>query len=62
MSASPGRLFKGRRMAGQYGNKQVTVRNLKVVSIDEENNLIMVRGAIPGPNGGFLVVQETNKL
>ena len=62
MSASPSRLFKGRRMAGQYGNKQVTVRNLKVVSIDEENNLIMVRGAIPGPNGGFLVVQETNKL
>jgi len=62
MSASPGRLFKGRRMAGQYGNCQVTVRNLKVVGIDEENNLILVRGAIPGPNGGFLVVRETNKL
>ena len=62
MSAIPGRLFKGRRMAGQYGNRQVTVRNLKVVGIDEENNLILVRGAIPGPNGGFLVVKETNKL
>jgi large subunit ribosomal protein L3 len=49
-------------MAGQYGNRQVTVRNLKVVGIDEENNLILVRGAIPGPNGGFLVVKETNKL
>jgi large subunit ribosomal protein L3 len=62
MSASPGRLFKGRRMAGQYGNCQVTVRNLKVVGIDVENNLILVRGAIPGPNGGFLIVRETNKL
>ena len=62
MSASPSRLFKGRRMAGQYGNKQVTIRNLKVVSIDEENNLIMVRGAVPGPNGGFLVIKETNTL
>ena len=62
MSASPSRLFKGRSMAGQYGNIQVTIRNLKVVSIDEENNLIMVRGAIPGPNGGFLIVRETNKL
>jgi large subunit ribosomal protein L3 len=62
MSASPSRLFKGRKMAGRYGNIQVTVRNLKVVSIDEENNLIMVRGAIPGPNGGFLIVRETNKL
>ena len=62
MSASPSRLFKGRKMAGRYGNIQVTIRNLQVVSIDEENNLIMVRGAIPGPNGGFLVVRETNKL
>jgi len=62
MSASPSRLFKGRKMAGRYGNIQVTIRNLKVVSIDEENNLIMVRGAIPGPNGGFLIVRETNKL
>jgi large subunit ribosomal protein L3 len=62
MSASPSRLFKGRKMAGRYGNIQVTIRNLQVVSIDEENNLIMVRGAIPGPNGGLLIVRETNKL
>ena len=62
MSASPGRLFKGVRMAGQYGNKQVTVRNLVVVSVDEEHNLILVRGAIPGPNGGMVVIRETNML
>jgi len=62
MSASPSRLFKGKRMAGQYGSAQVTTRNLKVVSVDEENNLLLVRGAIPGPNGGFVVVRETNKV
>lgn len=62
MSASPSRLFKGKRMAGQYGNARITVRNLKVVSIDEENNLLLVKGAIPGPNGGFVIVSETNKV
>ena len=62
MSASPSRLFKGKRMAGQYGNAQTTVRNLKVVSVDPENDLLLVRGAIPGPNGGFVVVRETNKV
>jgi large subunit ribosomal protein L3 len=62
MSASPSRLFKGKRMAGQYGNAQTTVRNLKVVGVDSENDLLLVRGAIPGPNGGFVVVRETNKV
>lgn len=62
MSAWPSRLFKGRRMSGQYGNARVTVRNLKVVKVDEENNLILVRGAVPGPNGGLLMIRETNKL
>ena len=62
MSAAPSRLFKGKRMAGQYGNAKVTTRNLELVSVDEENNLIAIRGAVPGPNGGFVVVRETNKL
>ncbi len=62
MSASPSHLFKGRRMAGQYGAKRVTSRNLKLVKIDEENNLLMVGGAVPGPNGGFVIIKETNKL
>jgi large subunit ribosomal protein L3 len=62
MSASPSRLFKGKRMAGQYGNAQTTVRNLKVVGVDSENDLLLVRGAIPGPNGGLVVVRETNMV
>ncbi len=62
MSASPSRLFKGKKMAGQYGNARVTQRNLKLVKIDAENNLLLVHGAVPGPNGGMLVIKETNKL
>ena len=62
MSASPSRVFKGRRMAGQYGNARVTVRNLKVHAVDEANNLLLINGAVPGPNGGWLVIRETNKL
>jgi len=61
-SASPSRLFKGRRMAGQYGNSRCTTRNLKVVRIDSDNNLLLVRGAIPGPNGGYVMIKQTNKL
>nr|WP_146577546.1 50S ribosomal protein L3 [Neorhodopirellula pilleata] len=62
MSAYPSRVFKGKRMAGQYGNARVTTRNLEVVSIDTENNLLLVRGAIPGPNGGFVSIRQTNKV
>ncbi len=62
MSAWPSRLFKGRRMSGQYGNARVTVRNLQVVRVETEKNLLLVRGAVPGPVGGFLVINETNKV
>ena len=62
MSASPSRLFKGKRMAGQYGSKQTTNRNLKLVRVDEDNNLLLVRGSVPGPNGGYVVVNETNHV
>ena len=61
-SASPSRLFKGRRMAGQYGNAKTTSRNLELVRVDPENNLMLVRGAVPGPNGGYVTVCETNKV
>jgi len=61
-SASPSRLFKGIRMPGQYGAARCTVRNQKVVRIDAENGLLLIRGSIPGPNGGYVVVQQTNKL
>lgn len=61
-SADPARTRKGIRKPGQYGNARVTVRNLKVVRIDHENNLILLRGAVPGPNGGYLTVRQTNKV
>jgi large subunit ribosomal protein L3 len=61
MSAYPSRTFRGKRMAGQYGNTRVTTRNLGLHKIDVENNLLLIKGAVPGPNGGYLVIQETNK-
>lgn len=61
-SAFPSRVVKGARMPGQYGNAQTTTRNQKVVKIDAENNLILIRGAVPGPRNGFVVIRETNKL
>ena len=62
MAADPSRVIKGTKMAGQYGNARCTVRNLKVVRVDLENNLLLVRGAVPGPNGGYVVIRQTNKL
>lgn len=56
-----GRMKKGKSMAGQHGNEQVTARNLKLVRVDAEDNLMLVRGAVPGPNGAFVIVRETNK-
>lgn len=56
-----GRPKKGLRRAGRYGNTQITVRNLAVVKIDAENNLIMVRGGIPGHPGALVMVRPTNK-
>lgn len=61
-SAFPSRVQKGRRLAGQLGAARVTVRNLRVVRIDAENNLLLVRGAVPGANGGYLVIRKTNKV
>jgi large subunit ribosomal protein L3 len=57
-----GRPKKGLKRAGQYGNTRVTIRNLAVVKVDIENNLILIRGGIPGPNGGFVMVRPTNKM
>ena len=57
MCATPSRVFKGHPMAGRMGNSRVTVRNLKIVRIDTENNLILVKGAVPGAKNGFVLVQ-----
>jgi len=61
-SAFPSRVVKGKRMPGQYGNVRTTTRNQKLVRVDAENNLLLVRGAVPGPNGGYVIVKATNKL
>ena len=57
----PARIFKNKKMAGQYGNEQVTVLNLNVVKIDKENNLIAVKGAIPGARGGIVFIRDSVK-
>jgi large subunit ribosomal protein L3 len=61
-SQFPGHVPKGRRMAGQYGNQRSTMRNLKLTRVDAENNLLLVYGAVPGPNGGYVMIKVANKL
>src|SRR5437868_8478915 len=56
--ATPARVFKGVRMAGQYGNSRITTLNLEVVEGDAERNLLLVRGAVPGPSGGLVFVRH----
>jgi large subunit ribosomal protein L3 len=58
-SSFPSRVFPGMKMAGRMGNSQVTVRNLEIVDIDAEDNLILVKGAVPGPNGSYVLVRRS---
>ena len=60
-SATPGRVFKGLRMAGRMGNDRVTVQNLKVLRVDVERNLLLVEGSVPGANEGTVIVQRAVK-
>ncbi len=62
MNTDPHHVFKGHRMAGHLGAVRRKARNLLVVRVDAENNLLLVRGAVPGPNGGYLVISQSNKL
>lgn len=57
-----GRMKKGKCMPGQYGHERVTIRNVKLVKIDKENNLILINGCVPGPNGSYVMLRETNKV
>lgn len=59
--SSPSRVFKGKKMAGHYGHETVTVQNLKIAKVDAENNLIAIKGAIPGPKGGIVVITDAVK-
>ena len=60
-ATSPGRVFKGKKMPGQMGNVRVTVQNLEVVRVDADNNLILVKGAVPGAKKGLVMLKETVK-
>ena len=60
-SADPSRVFPGTKMAGRHGGQRRTVRYLKVVRIDAENNMLLIRGAIPGANGGYVTIRRTNR-
>jgi large subunit ribosomal protein L3 len=59
--ATPGRVFKGLRMAGRMGNERVTVQNLTVHAVDSDKGLLLIKGAIPGPNGGLVLVRNAVK-
>lgn len=61
MSTWPGKVLKGKRMAGQYGNETVTVQNLRVVKVDTENNLLLIKGAVPGSKNSYIVVKPAIK-
>ena len=60
-NSSPSRVFPGLKMAGHLGAEKVTVQNLAVVKVDAENNLIALKGAVPGPNGGIVVIRDSVK-
>lgn len=60
-SSTPGEVYKGRKMAGRLGNDKVTVQNLKVVRVDAENNLLLVKGAVPGAKNGYLTIKAALK-
>ncbi|MCL2254482.1 MAG: 50S ribosomal protein L3 [Lachnospiraceae bacterium] len=61
-AASPSRVFKGKKMPGQMGNKKVTVQNLEIVRVDAEKNLILIKGAVPGPRKALVTIKETVKV
>lgn len=61
-ATTPGRVFKGKGMPGQMGNKQITIQNLEIVKVDAENNLLLVKGSVPGPKKSLVTVKETVKV
>lgn len=60
-NSSPSRVFKNKRMPGQYGNERVTVQNLEIVKVDVARNVLLIKGAIPGPKGGIVTVTDSVK-
>jgi len=61
MNSDPSRIFKNKKMAGQWGNEQVTILNLAVVKVDAEKNIIAVKGAVPGAKGSIVFIRDSVK-
>ncbi len=61
MAATPSRVAKGRKLPGQYGNARNTVANLKIIKVDADQNLLLIRGAVPGANGSLVIVKKTKR-
>ncbi|MCQ2486789.1 MAG: 50S ribosomal protein L3 [Clostridia bacterium] len=59
--SDPSRVFKGKKLAGHLGHERVTIQNLDIVKVDAENNLIAIKGAVPGPKGGIVLIKDTVK-
>jgi large subunit ribosomal protein L3 len=60
-SAFPSRVVKGMRMSGHLGNARTTVRNLRILGVDKDENLLVVEGSVPGPNGGYVIINKSKK-
>jgi large subunit ribosomal protein L3 len=60
-SAFPSRVFKGMRMSGHMGNSRVTVRNLRILGVEKDDNLLVVEGSVPGPQGGYIIITKSKK-
>ena len=60
-NSTPSRVFKGKKLAGHYGHETVTIQNLEVVKVDAERNLLLIKGAVPGPKGGMLTIKTAAK-
>lgn len=61
-AASPGRVLKGKKLAGRMGNEKVTVQNLEIVKVDQDRNILLVKGAVPGPKGGLVKITQSVKV
>jgi len=60
-ASDPSKVFKGKKMPGQMGNKKITIQNLEIVKVDTENNLLLIKGAVPGPKKSLVTIKETVK-
>jgi large subunit ribosomal protein L3 len=60
-SSYPSRVWPGQKMAGHLGTQRVTVRNLEIIEVNAEDNVLVVKGAVPGPNGGYVIVRRAKR-